>query len=97
MGKSTELYLRIWRTANERGSLTLKYGTSAECVSMRLKLYRAVQPFRGDGSEFAALIDEMEIVTGAQDGYHTLTIRRQDNDPLILEARRQLDALEKPE
>lgn len=95
------IHHRIWRTAFERGKFELKYPTHAECVKMRLNLYRSVKEFRNEDSSpdkgFSRMIDKMEMVIEPYDlGGFLLVVRNKDLNPLNIEAARALDALTDP-
>lgn len=94
---SKEIYLRVWRTAFERGKLDLFYPTKPACDKMRLNLYRAVAPYRKDGSPdigFSRIIEKMEMaITYSDETGWCLTVRDKSLNPLIQEAARALDEL----
>lgn len=96
------IYHRVWRTAFERGKLEMIYPTHAECVKMRLNLYRSVKEFRKIDSSpdkgFSRLIDQMEMVIEPYLSSFILVMRNKDLNPLVQEASRALDQLkESPE
>lgn len=92
---SKTIYLRVWRTAFERGKLELKYATHAECVKTRLNLYRAVKDFRDAKTSadpgFTRLIDQMEIVIEPYNDEFLVVVRNKELNPLVKEAARALD------
>lgn len=103
MSNTRALHHRIWRTAFERGKFELKYPTHAECVKMRLNLYRSVKEFREEDKSpdkgFTRMIEKMEMVIepytpgGTEPGGFLLIMRNKDLNPLNIEAARALDAL----
>lgn len=92
------LHHRIWRTAFERGKFELSYPTHAECVKMRLNLYRSVKEFRNEDSSpdkgFTRMIEKMEMVIEPYGNSFLLIMRNKDLNPLNIEAARALDALQ---
>lgn len=94
---SKTIYLRVWRKAFERGKLELKYPTHAECVKVRLNLYRAVKDFRDSKTTtdpgFTRMIDNMEIVIEPYGSEFVVVVRNKELNPLVKEAARALDDL----
>lgn len=97
MSNTRALHHRIWRTAFERGKFELKYPTHAECVKMRLNLYRSVKEFREEDKSpdkgFTRMIEKMEMVIEPYNDSFLLIMRNKDLNPLNIEAARALDAL----
>lgn len=96
------IYLRVWRSAFERGKLDIPYPTKGACDKMRLNLYRAVAPYRKDpllDPGFTRILEKMEMVMTPPSGPNDwiLTIRDKSLNPLIIAASRALDDLEKDE
>jgi hypothetical protein len=91
------IYLRVWRTAFERGKLEIPYPTKAACDKMRLNLYRAVAPYRKDQTldpGFTRIVEKMEMVMYGDSAGWTLTIRDKSLNPLVIAATKALDELE---
>ncbi len=95
--KSQTIYLRVWRTAFERGKIELSYASAKEARRMRLNLYRAVQPYRKLESSpdpgLTRIIDQMEMVEDFSQDNFRLIIRDKSLNPLVLAAASQLDDL----